>query len=74
MAAKCYTYQVASNLDIHSESSSRVDSDGVKLFAAATCKNIADRAIQCLGGNGYVAEYEVSVFFFSYNLVCISDF
>lgn len=66
MAAKTYTYQVASGLDIHSESSSRVDSDGVKLFAALTCKNIADRAIQTLGGNGYVAEYEVYIFLFSF--------
>jgi isovaleryl-CoA dehydrogenase len=59
MAAKSYVYQIASELDIHSESSSRIDSDGVKLFAAVTCKNIADRAIQTLGGYGYVADFEV---------------
>lgn len=37
----------------------RLDSDGVKLFASATAKNIADRAIQVLGGYGYVGEYVV---------------
>jgi isovaleryl-CoA dehydrogenase len=37
----------------------RVDSDGVKLFAATVAKNIADRAIQTLGGYGYVGEYVV---------------
>jgi isovaleryl-CoA dehydrogenase len=66
MAAKSYVYQVAANLDIHAESSSRVDSDGVKLFAAQTCKNIADRAIQCLGGYGYVADFEVCFSFFRF--------
>ena len=37
----------------------RLDSDGVKLFAATVGKNIADRAIQVLGGYGYVGEYVV---------------
>lgn len=59
MAAKSYVYQVADRLDLHSESSSRVDSDGVKLFSSKIGKDIADRAIQVLGGNGYVAEYNV---------------
>lgn len=59
MAVKSYVYQVADKLDLHSESSSRVDSDGVKLIASKVGKDIADRAIQVLGGNGYVAEYDV---------------
>lgn len=59
MAVKSYVYQVADRLDLHSESSSRVDSDSVKLIASKVGKDIADRAIQVLGGNGYVAEYDV---------------
>jgi isovaleryl-CoA dehydrogenase len=40
-------------------SGQRLDSDGVKLFAAPAAKRIADRAIQTLGGYGYVQEYVV---------------
>ena len=36
-----------------------LDSDGVKLFAAKMSKEVADRAIQVLGGNGYTGEYRV---------------
>lgn len=57
-AAKTYTYETARrmNLDSHGQ---RMDSDGAKLFAATAGKNIADRAIQVLGGYGYVGEYIV---------------
>ena len=34
---------------------------GVKLYCAPMAKRVADRAIQVLGGNGYVAEYKVIV-------------
>jgi isovaleryl-CoA dehydrogenase len=37
----------------------RLDSDGAKLYAATMGKNVADRAIQVLGGYGYVGEYVV---------------
>ena len=37
----------------------RMDSDGVKLFASTVGKQIADRAIQVLGGYGYTREYPV---------------
>ena len=37
------------------KSGSRIDSDGVKLFCARMAKNVADRAMQTLGGYGYVA-------------------
>jgi isovaleryl-CoA dehydrogenase len=40
-------------------SGQRVDSDGVKLVAATMGKNVADRAMQVLGGYGYVGEYVV---------------
>ncbi len=57
-AAKTYTYETARTmkLEAHGE---RLDSDGVKLFAATMGKNVADRAIQVLGGYGYVGEYVV---------------
>ena len=57
-AAKVYVYETARNmrLDQHGQ---RLDSDGAKLFAAAMAKNVADRAIQALGGYGYVGEYHV---------------
>ena len=38
----------------------RVDSDSVKLLASTMSKNVADRAVQVLGGYGYVGEYVVS--------------
>jgi len=57
-AAKIYVYETARQLrlDQHGQ---RLDSDGVKLFAATVAKHIADRAIQVLGGYGYVGEYVV---------------
>ncbi len=57
-AASAYVYQTA--LGVPPEGTGkRLDSDGVKLFAATVGKNIADRAIQVLGGYGYVGEYHV---------------
>ena len=58
MAGRSYVYQVAANLDLE-RGGSRIDSDGVKLYCATMAKNVADRAIQVLGGYGYVAEYAV---------------
>lgn len=58
-AARSYVYNTASNLDLHSQKAQRLNSDGVKLFAAKVGKTIADRAIQALGGYGYVGEYVV---------------
>ena len=37
----------------------RVDTDGVKLFCGNMAKTVADRAMQTLGGYGYVGEYNV---------------
>ena len=37
----------------------RMETDAAKLFTATMCKNVSDRAIQVLGGNGYVGEYVV---------------
>lgn len=57
-AARAYTYEVARKLDLTKEGN-RADSDGVKLVATTMGKNVADRAIQVLGGYGYVGEYNV---------------
>ena len=58
MAGRSYVYQVAASLDL-SSSGTRIDSDGVKLFCATMAKQVADSAIQVLGGYGYVGEYRV---------------
>ena len=43
------------------KSGQRLDSDGVKLVASTMAKNVADRAIQVLGGYGYMKDYPVVV-------------
>ncbi|HEY8280753.1 MAG TPA: acyl-CoA dehydrogenase family protein [Bdellovibrionota bacterium] len=57
-SAKAYLYETARRLDL-SKGGNRLDSDGVKLVASMAAKHIADRAIQVLGGYGYVGEYRV---------------
>lgn len=57
-AAKSYVYDVARRMDLQREGG-RIDSDGAKLVATTMAKNVADRAIQVLGGYGYVGEYVV---------------
>ncbi len=57
-AARCYVYETARRLDLESYGN-RVDADGAKLFAARVGKEVADRAIQVLGGYGYMGEYLV---------------
>ena len=52
-AARCYVYETARRMGLH-KSGQRLDSDGVKLVAGTMAKNVADRAIQVLGGYGYV--------------------
>ncbi len=58
MAGRSYVYHVAGQLELDAFGH-RVDSDGVKLFCSTMAKNVADRAIQVLGGYGYVSEYNV---------------
>ena len=57
-AMRAYVYDTARQIDL-SKSGNRLDSDGVKLFGTTISKNVADRAIQVLGGYGYVGEYVV---------------
>lgn len=58
MAGRSYVYDVASELELD-KAGNRIDSDGVKLFCSTMAKDVADRAIQVLGGYGYVSEYVV---------------
>lgn len=57
-AARCYVYDTARRMDL-GQAGSRIDSDGVKLVATTMGKEVADAAIQVLGGYGYVGEYVV---------------
>lgn len=58
MAGKSYLYAVARSLDL-STYGNGLDADGTKLYCAQMSKNVADRAIQTMGGYGYVGEYVV---------------
>ena len=56
-AAKCLVYNVAA--DIGPEIRNRLGSDAAKLFAAPVGKQVADWAMQVMGGAGYCKEYPV---------------
>ncbi len=58
MAARTYVYDTARRMNLN-KAGQRLDSDGVKIVASTMAKNVADRAIQVLGGYGYVGEYVV---------------
>lgn len=58
MAGRCYVYNTANCLDLSSHGNG-LDADGVKLYSARMAKNVADRAIQTMGGYGYVGEFVV---------------
>ena len=57
-SARCYVYSVACEMNLE-QPGNRIDSDGVKLVATTMAKNVADKAIQVLGGYGYLGEYTV---------------
>ena len=58
MAGRCYLYTVSNDLNL-AKAGNRLDTDGAKLFLTTMSKNVADSAIQVLGGNGYTGEYQV---------------
>ena len=58
MAGKTYLYHTANALDLDS-AGNRLDTDGVKLYCTTMGKNCADRAMQVMGGYGYMGEYAV---------------
>ena len=57
-AMRAYIYDTATNMGL-GNAGQRLDSDGVKLFATTAAKEIADAAMQVMGGYGYVSEYVV---------------
>ncbi len=57
-AMRAYIYDTANNMSL-GKAGQRLDSDGVKLFASTAAKEIADAAMQVMGGYGYVGEYNV---------------
>jgi isovaleryl-CoA dehydrogenase len=58
MAARTYLYHTAGRMDL-AKPGQRIDSDGVKLVATTMAKQVADNAMQVLGGYGYFSEYVV---------------
>jgi len=58
MAGRAYVYNTAGNLALDSTGDG-LDADGVKLYCGPMAKNVADRAMQLMGGYGYVGEYNV---------------
>lgn len=58
MAGRSYVYSIASNMGLD-EVGAGLDADGVKLYCGPMAKRVADRAVQVLGGNGYIADYQV---------------
>lgn len=58
MAARTYLYHTAGRMSLE-KPGQRVDSDGVKLVATTMAKQVADNAMQVLGGYGYFSEYVV---------------
>ena len=58
MAGKSYLYGCSNGLRLDTHGNG-LDADGVKLYCAQMAKSVADRAIQTMGGYGYVGEYKV---------------
>ena len=58
MAGRSYLYNVSNSMDLDTPGN-RLDTDGVKLFCTTMGKEVADSAIQVLGGYGYCGEYQV---------------
>jgi isovaleryl-CoA dehydrogenase len=59
-AMRALVYNVAATVGPHSRS--RLGTDAAKLFAATAAKEVADAAVQVLGGYGYCTEYRVEQF------------
>ena len=59
-AMRALTYNVAATTGPHQRN--RLGTDAAKLFSSTAAKEVADAAIQVLGGYGYAAEYRVEQF------------
>ena len=57
-AGRAFVYATARAMDLR-RSGGRVDSDAVKLYCGPMATAVAGRAMQVLGGNGYVGAYNV---------------
>jgi len=57
-AGRSYVYNTSNLLKLDSVGDG-LDADGVKLYCGVMGKNVADRAMQAMGGYGYVGEYNV---------------
>jgi isovaleryl-CoA dehydrogenase len=60
-AMRALIYNVAATVGPHARS--RLGTDAAKLFAATAAKEVADAAVQVLGGYGYCTEFRVEQFF-----------
>ncbi|MBP9086152.1 MAG: acyl-CoA dehydrogenase family protein [Kofleriaceae bacterium] len=60
-AIRALTYGVAATVTAGTRN--RTGTDAAKLFAATAAKEVADAAVQVLGGWGYCSEYRVEQFF-----------
>ncbi len=58
LAARSLVYGLAQRMELATPGH-RLETDAAKLFTATMAKNVADRAMQVLGGYGYVGEYAV---------------
>ncbi|HZR83575.1 MAG TPA: acyl-CoA dehydrogenase family protein [Candidatus Binatia bacterium] len=56
-AARCLIYEVARS--VGADRRNRIGTDAAKLFAAPVGKEVADNAMQVLGGWGYCSEFQV---------------
>lgn len=54
-AGRAFLYNTAYHMQL-SKPGNRMDTDAVKLFCAPMAKQVADNAIQVLGGLGYVGD------------------
>jgi isovaleryl-CoA dehydrogenase len=59
-AMRALVYNVAATVGPHARN--RLGTDAAKLFAATSAKEVADAAVQVLGGYGYCTEYRVEQF------------
>jgi acyl-CoA dehydrogenase len=60
-AAECMTIDAARRRDAGQNVSTEASS--AKMFATEMCGRVADRAVQILGGSGYMAEYGIERFY-----------
>jgi isovaleryl-CoA dehydrogenase len=61
ISCKTYLYDIAQKINIDNYNL-RIECDSVKLLAGKMAKDAADKAIQVLGGNGYIGEFHIERF------------